>query len=130
MDGQARGVVNRWVTLAGPIWLGRHDAQVRSPRRGSHLEACPEPPGCVCRRLAGFWSPQPELQGLGRARSFFLVFIRFTNLHQALTVTVCQARGLQTRGRSPKPTECSEGTGAGSGGGRGGVGQAPNTGLK
>lgn len=33
MDGQARGL-NLWETLAGPIWLGLNDAQVRSYRRG------------------------------------------------------------------------------------------------
>lgn len=37
-DGQARGL-DRWVTFAGPIWLGRHDAQVRSHRRSSRLQA-------------------------------------------------------------------------------------------
>ena len=51
VDGQARGL-NYRVTLAGPIWLGRRDAQVSSPHRGSHLETWHEPRGCGCSRPA------------------------------------------------------------------------------
>lgn len=53
VDGRAPGL-NLWVTLAGPIRLGRHLAQVRSPRRGSHLEVWPAPLGRGCRRPVGF----------------------------------------------------------------------------
>lgn len=85
VDVQARGL-NHWVTLAGPIWLGRRDAQVRSPHRRPPLEAWPEPQGLwlppapPCSALTWAWSPWLGLQGPARARGFLPAFIRFTYL--------------------------------------------------